>query len=94
VHSVISQVTHTLGVDLGRTLRNIHSDCRPTDSLPGDWYLKFTLFDDLFRNANFFTIKQIVYYVKNTTVLYNYWYFVMATGFDHSLDHLQVNVLK
>jgi hypothetical protein len=77
-----------LGFDLGRTLRNIHSDCRPTDSLPGDWYLKFTSFD-----ANFFTIKQIVYYIKNTTVLYNYWYFVMATYFSLSLDHLQASVL-
>jgi hypothetical protein len=44
-----------LGVDLGRTLRNLHSDCRPTDSLPGDWDLKFTSFGDLLRNANLFT---------------------------------------
>ena len=41
-----------------------------------------------------FKIKLIVYYVKNTTIVYNYWYFVMATCFGHSLDHLQTNVLK
>jgi hypothetical protein len=41
-----------------------------------------------------FKIKLIVYYVKNTTRVYNYWYFVMATCFDPSLDHLQANVLK
>jgi hypothetical protein len=28
-----------------------------------------------------YTIKQIVYNVKNTTILYNYWYFVRATCF-------------
>jgi len=39
------------------------------------------------------TIKQIVY-VKNTTILYNYWYFVTATCFGLSLDQLQANVLK
>ena len=36
-HSVISQVMHMLGVDYGRTLRNIHHDCRPTDPLPEDF---------------------------------------------------------
>ena len=40
----------------------------------------------------FITIQQIVYYVKNTTILYNYWYFVMATCFGLSLDSLQANV--
>ena len=34
------------------------------------------------------TIKQIVYYVKNTKIWYNYWYFVMVICFDLSLDHL------
>ena len=41
-----------------------------------------------------FKIKLIVYYVKNSTTIYNYWRFVMATCFGPSLDHLQVNVLK
>ena len=52
--TVISQVTCMLeGVDHGRTLRNIHSDCKHTDSLPVDWYLKFAPCDDQFRNATF-----------------------------------------
>jgi len=41
-----------------------------------------------------FKIKLVVYYVKNTTIVYNYWYSVMATCFGPSLDHLQANVLK
>ena len=41
-----------------------------------------------------FKIKLIVYYVKNTTIVYNYWYPIMATRFGPSLDHLQANVLK
>jgi hypothetical protein len=40
------------------------------------------------------TIKQIVYYIKDMTILYNYLYFVKATCFGLSLDHLQDNVLK
>jgi hypothetical protein len=40
------------------------------------------------------TMKQTVYYRKTTKILYNYWYFVMATCFRLSLDHLQANVLK
>jgi len=39
-----------------------------------------------------YTIKQIVYYAKSTTI-YNYWYFAIATCFGLSLDHLQYNVL-
>jgi hypothetical protein len=31
---------------------------------------------------------------QNTTILYNYWYFDMATRFGLSLDHLQASVLK
>jgi hypothetical protein len=31
---------------------------------------------------------------QNTTILYNYWYFVMASRFGLSLDHLQANVHK
>jgi hypothetical protein len=31
---------------------------------------------------------------QNTTILYNYWYFVMATRFGLSSDHLQASVLK
>jgi hypothetical protein len=38
--------------------------------------------------------QKIDYFVKNTKILYNYWYFVMATCFGLSLDHLQVNVHK
>ena len=33
------------------------------------------------------TIKQTVYYTKNTTV-YNYWYLIMTAYFGPSLDHL------
>ena len=40
------------------------------------------------------TIKQIVYYAKNTTILYNYWYFVTATCFGLSVDHIQANFRK
>jgi len=43
---------------------------------------------------NDLTIKQIVYYVKNTKISYNYWYFVMATCFGLSLEHLLDKVLK
>ena len=32
--------------------------------------------------------------LKNTTVLYNCWYFVMATCFGLSLDHLQAGVIN
>jgi hypothetical protein len=38
------------------------------------------------------TIKQTVNYVTNTTVLYIYWYFVMAACFGPSLDHPQASV--
>jgi hypothetical protein len=31
---------------------------------------------------------------KHTTILYNYWHFVMATCFGLSLDHLQAIVLN
>jgi len=40
------------------------------------------------------TIKQIFYYIKNTTYFYNYWYFVMATCIGLSLDHHQASILK
>jgi len=33
------------------------------------------------------TIKQIVYCVKNTIILYIFWYFITATCFGRSLDH-------
>jgi len=36
---------------------------------------------DLCRSA--FKIKQMVYYVKNTTIVHNYWYFIIATCFGH-----------
>jgi hypothetical protein len=39
-------------------------------------------------------VKQIAYYIKNTAYLYNYWYFVMATCFGLSLEHLQATILK
>ena len=39
-------------------------------------------------------ITRIVYYVKSRTILYNYWYFVMATRFAFSLDHIKVNFHK
>ena len=32
------------------------------------------------------------YYFKNTTVVYNYCYFIMLICFGISLDHLQTNV--
>jgi hypothetical protein len=35
----------------------------------------------------------MVYYVKNTNIFHNYWYFDMATCFGLSLDNLQANVL-
>ena len=38
----------------------------------------------------FMTIQQIVHYVKNTIILYNYWYFFMATCL--SFDSLQANL--
>jgi len=39
-------------------------------------------------------IKQIVNYVKSKRVLYNYWYFIVATCFGFYLDHLKVDFLK
>jgi hypothetical protein len=46
------------------------------------------------KQKSVLAIRQIVDYVKNTTVLYNYWHFVMATCFGPPLDHLQANVFK
>ena len=43
---------------------------------------------------NDLTIKQMVSYVKTTRKAYNYWYFVMATYFGLSVDHLKASVLK
>jgi hypothetical protein len=40
------------------------------------------------------TIKQAVCYVKNTTIVYNYWYLTMTTCFGLSLDHLQAKFRK
>jgi hypothetical protein len=39
-------------------------------------------------------IKRIFNYAKSTTILYNYWYFIMATCFGFSLDHLKANLHK
>jgi len=39
----------------------------------------------------FLAIKQIVYYVKNKTTVFNYWHFITATRFGLSLDHVQSN---
>jgi len=30
-----------------------------------------------------FKIKQMFYYVKNTTIVHKYWYFIIATCFGH-----------
>ena len=46
------------------------------------------------QKKNSLTIKQTVYYVKNTNISYNYWHFVMATCFGLCLEYLQDNVLK
>jgi len=38
----------------------------------------------IFDHMSFrFQIKQMVYYVKNTTRVQNYWYFIIATCFGH-----------
>ena len=40
-------------------------------------------------------LQQNKYYItKNTAILYNYWYFVIATFFGLSLGRLQTNVHK
>ena len=38
------------------------------------------------------SINQIDCCVKNTTILYSFWYFITATCFRISLDHLQAIV--
>ena len=41
------------------------------------------------NRREFLTIKQIAYYVKNTTTIHIYWYLIVATFSGLSLDHLQ-----
>jgi hypothetical protein len=41
------------------------------------------------KRRDFITIKEIAYYVKNTTTIHVYWYLIVATCSGLSLDHLQ-----
>jgi len=66
-----------------------HSTC---PDIPGDISLKDI--DCRLVMLSVLTIKQIVYYVKNTTILYNFWYFVMATYFGPSLDHPRAHTVQ
>ena len=39
-------------------------------------------------------MKRIVHYVKITTLLHNYWYFIVATWLGFQLDQLKANFHK
>jgi len=58
-----------------------------------NWSFFFILIEDI-AHVSILTIKQIIYYAKNTTTVYDIGILLWQHVFGLPLDHLQTNVLK